>query len=102
MAFLQRLARALAHEGKPLSWVTPTGLPWVNRYHEPILNRVSLWLSDVSVRITVADGNKKEIDKDRASNGCQYGGESNKIKLDAQELLSGNSDHCCDNGRSQR
>ena len=33
MGALQALARAVAHEGKPLSWTTPTGLPWVNRYH---------------------------------------------------------------------
>lgn len=69
MGFLQKCARALAHEGKALNWVTPTGLPWCNRYHEVITKRVQLWLSDVRVRITLATGDKKEINKDKAANG---------------------------------
>ncbi len=69
MTFLQKLARVLAHEGKPLSWTTPTGLPWINRYHESNVKRVELWLQDARVTVTTADGHKKEIAKDRAANG---------------------------------
>lgn len=73
MAFLQKLARALAHEGKPLRWTTPTGLPWSNRYHEHDTKRVKLWLHDNGVKVqfktTVAVGHQKEIDKTRAANG---------------------------------
>jgi DNA-directed RNA polymerase len=69
MAFLQKCARALAHEGKPLNWTTPTGLPWSNRYHERIEKRVNLWLSDAYVRVRVTDGHKPQIDKDGAANG---------------------------------
>jgi DNA-directed RNA polymerase len=69
MKFLQDLARILAHEGKPLAWTTPTGLPWVNRYHEPALQDVELWLHDKRVRLRVLDGHKPAIDKGRAANG---------------------------------
>lgn len=69
MAFLQKLARALAHEGKPLNWVTPTGLPWSNRYHVALMKTVELWLSDVRVQMRLTVGDKKEIDKDKAANG---------------------------------
>jgi DNA-directed RNA polymerase len=73
MAFLQSLARAVAHEGKALEWVTPLGLPWVNRYHVAEMKRVRLYLHDRGVKrrytalLTVGD--RKEIDKDRAANG---------------------------------
>ena len=69
MGFLQSLARAAAHESKPLRWTTPTGLPWVNAYYEPNYIRVKLWLHDSAVTLRVADGNKKEIDKNKAANG---------------------------------
>jgi DNA-directed RNA polymerase len=73
MAFLQKLAKALAHEGKPVRWTTPTGLPWCNRYHEPVLTRVHLYMHDKGVRsrskVLLGTGMKKEIDKGRAANG---------------------------------
>jgi DNA-directed RNA polymerase len=71
MTYLQKLARALAHEGKPLEWTTPTGLPWSNRYHATTTKNVRLWLHDKGVvrRTKVAVGYEKEIDKDKASNG---------------------------------
>jgi DNA-directed RNA polymerase len=69
MVFLQKIARALAHEGKPVTWRTPTGLPWVNRYHDPVVKRVELWLHDTRIRLSVAHDMMKEIDKDRAANG---------------------------------
>jgi DNA-directed RNA polymerase len=73
MGFLQKLARTLAHEGKPVRWTTPTGIPWINRYHQPVANQVKLWMHDKGVRaqvkIKLATEFKKEIDKDRAANG---------------------------------
>jgi DNA-directed RNA polymerase len=71
MAFLQKIARALAHEGKVLEWITPTGLPWSNRYHTPTTKRVRLWMHDrgVKVDMMVATGYEKAVDKDRAANG---------------------------------
>lgn len=73
MKFLQKLAKALAHEGKALRWTTPVGIPWINRYHDPLTTRVDLWLNDSGVRVrtrmTVAIDDKPEINKDAASNG---------------------------------
>lgn len=69
MAMLQKCARALAHEGKPVTWTTPLGLPWVNRYHAPVINQLSLWLQDTRVRMLYADGTEKKIAKDKAANG---------------------------------
>lgn len=74
MAFLQKLAKALAHEGKPLTWVTPVGLPWINRYHDPITERVRLWLHDRGVKVvyqtSVSTGRfGKDLNKTKAVNG---------------------------------
>lgn len=73
MEFLQKIAKALAHEGKPVTWTTPVGIPWINRYHEPIVERVCLFLNDGGVklrtRVSVTVGGKKEIDKAKAANG---------------------------------
>jgi DNA-directed RNA polymerase len=74
MTMLQKLAKALAHEGKPVRWTTPTGIPWCNRYHDRIVSSVNLFMHDKGVRvrhqqILLSTGMKKEIDKTRASNG---------------------------------
>lgn len=69
MTMLQKCARVLAHEGKPLTWTTPLGLPWINRYHAPVLRRLSLWLRDTRIRTVITDGSEKAIDKDKAANG---------------------------------
>jgi DNA-directed RNA polymerase len=73
MKFLQSIAKAMAHEGKPVCWTTPVGLPWINRYHEPDTTTVKLYLIDSGVkervRFNVAVGSKKEIDKAKAANG---------------------------------
>lgn len=73
MKFLQSLAKTMAHEGKPLRWTSPAGIPWINRYHPPLLTRLRLWLHDkgvvTNIKSLVAVGNEKEIDKDKAANG---------------------------------
>jgi DNA-directed RNA polymerase len=73
MRFLQGCARALAHEGKPLRWTSPAGIPWINRYHEPVTERIELWLNDHGVksrtRVTVATGFQAPISKEKASSG---------------------------------
>lgn len=72
MAFLQQIARVLAHERKSVSWVSPVGLPCINRYHEPITEIVELWMYDkgvrVRVRTEVAVGDDVEINKEKAAN----------------------------------
>lgn len=71
MEFLQKIAKALAHEGKPVRWTTPAGIPWINRYHETTTERLELFLNDgglrVRSRITVATGSKKEVDKAKSA-----------------------------------
>lgn len=88
MAFLQSLARTMAHEGKPLMWTSPVGIPCENRYHEPVLSRVKLWLYDrgveVDYRLSVADGETKPIAKDKAANGIAA---NFTHSLDAAHLL---------------
>lgn len=73
MGFLQSCARALAHESKPLRWVSPVGLPWINRYHEPTTSRVTLYLADKGVKVrtqvVLAEGHAPEIDKSKAASG---------------------------------
>ena len=71
MEFLQKLARACAHEDKPLEWTTPVGLPWSNRYHDSKTRSVRLFLHDRGIRIQskVAIDYEAEILKTRAVNG---------------------------------
>jgi DNA-directed RNA polymerase len=73
MKFLQDITNALSHEGKPVQWTTPAGVPWINRYHEPEMTLVRLYLVDGGVKspleVRVATGSKKSIDKDKAANG---------------------------------
>jgi DNA-directed RNA polymerase len=72
MGFLQSIAQAMAHEGKPATWRTPAGMPWINKYHKPVTTRVSLWLSDHGVdyeyRVKVAEGYQERINKKKAAN----------------------------------
>ena len=73
MDCLRKLAKAMAHENKPVTWITPVGVPWINRYHESNVERVMLWLNDkgVTVRhsVGVATGFQKDINKVKAANG---------------------------------
>lgn len=73
MDFLRHLAKALAHENKPVTWITPVGVPWINRYHDRTVSRVSLWLCDKGVNLPhtvgVATGWRKQINKSKAANG---------------------------------
>jgi DNA-directed RNA polymerase len=70
MGFMQTLAQKLAHEGKPLRWTTPAGVPWVNRYHDPVEDCVKLWLNDKGVksevRMWIATGDEVTIAKEKS------------------------------------
>lgn len=73
MGFLRQLAKALAHENKVVVWLTPVGVPWINRYHDATTQRVCLWLSDKGTKIpfnvSVPNGWQKQVNKTRAANG---------------------------------
>jgi DNA-directed RNA polymerase len=63
MGFLQQLAQAMAEENKPLRWITPAGIPWENRYHDPVIARVQLFLRNAPVRLSVTTGDKRAINR---------------------------------------
>jgi DNA-directed RNA polymerase len=88
MGFMQSLAKVLAHEGKPLRWTTPAGVPCVNRYHESTTERVELFCYDKGVKvrtqITIANGYEKAVLKDKAAAGIS----PNVVhSMDASHLL---------------
>jgi DNA-directed RNA polymerase len=84
MDFLKALAGAMAHEGKPVSWVTPAGIPCVNRYHEAQTKTLSLWLHNERIKVTVATGNEAPLLKRK----CQQSIAPNWVhSLDAAHLL---------------
>jgi Autographiviridae RNA polymerase len=73
MAFLQKLAKVTAHEGKSLRWTTPVGLPWINHYPTPDTKQVKLWLCNGGARVPytvkLAIGDLPGMDKKAAVNG---------------------------------
>jgi DNA-directed RNA polymerase len=88
MKFMQKLAKTMAHEGKPLKWMTPAGVTCINRYHENTMERVSLWLYDNGVkqrmRLDIATGYEKAMAKDK----CAAGIAANLThSMDASHLL---------------
>jgi DNA-directed RNA polymerase len=61
MGFLQELAQGMADQNLPLRWITPAGIPWENRYHEPVIARVQLFLRNAPVRLSVTTGDERAI-----------------------------------------
>jgi DNA-directed RNA polymerase len=76
MRFLQGIARTLAHEGKPVIWHTPVGLPVVLIYPNMRVRPLSLWLQDRGVvrqfRINTAEEDKG-VDKKKAASAIAPG-----------------------------
>lgn len=71
MSYLQKIAKTMAHEGKPVIWHTPLGFPVVLRCPNVDRKRVRLYMYDRGVRSTLnamlaVDGNG--IDKAKAAN----------------------------------
>jgi DNA-directed RNA polymerase len=70
MTFLQDLARAMADD-KPLGWISPARVPWINHYNKPDTKQVKLWLHDRGVRIRyttkIAVGELPQIEKRKAA-----------------------------------
>lgn len=98
MGFMQKLAKALAHEGKPLRWTTPAGVPCINRYHDATTQRIELWCYDKGVKVrstvVVATGYEKPIAKDKAASGIS----PNVVhSMDASHLLL-TVGNCADEG----
>lgn len=98
MGFMQKLAKALAHEGKPLRWTTPAGVPCINRYHDATTQRIELWCYDKGVKVrstvVVATGYEKPIAKEKAASGIS----PNVVhSMDASHLLL-TVGNCADEG----
>jgi Autographiviridae RNA polymerase len=71
MAFMQAIAKAMAHEGKPVRWTSPAGVPCINRYHDVIKERVELFFQNNGVKrkvkIEVATGYDTPIAKAKSA-----------------------------------
>lgn len=65
MAFFKGVASALAHEAKPLVWVSPVGLPIIHQYNIWDTKAVKLFLYDRSVPILEAGAVDKLDDEGR-------------------------------------
>ncbi len=71
MRFLQKVSKALSHEGKPTVWHTPLGLPVVLHYPNMKTERLRLWMHDrgVSIRARLATSEEQPgIDKVATAN----------------------------------
>lgn len=76
MEYLQKIARALAHEGKPVVWHTPLGFPVVLHYPNLKSNKIRMWMQDRGVNVKVQCTHVEEapgIDKTRAANAVAPG-----------------------------
>jgi DNA-directed RNA polymerase len=84
MDFLKALAGVMAHEGKPVSWITPAGIPCINRYHDATTKVLRLWLHNERIKVNVATGDEATLQKRK----CQQSIAPNWVhSLDASHLL---------------
>jgi DNA-directed RNA polymerase len=70
MNFIRKLARDAAKRGDTLRWATPTGFPWANRYHEPIVETVHHEIRGEYMRHRIADGYSPDIRKTKCMNAA--------------------------------
>src|SRR5262245_19768763 len=68
--FLEELAKQCAEAGKPLRWNTPLGLPVINRYHRPKMDRIHVPMRGRRKRVNFVTGNEEGIDKTKAANAA--------------------------------
>jgi DNA-directed RNA polymerase len=98
MEFMQTLAKKLAHEGKPLRWTTPAGVPCINRYHDVVTERIKLFCTSHGVKsmstVMVAVGYEAPIAKEKAAAGIAA---NHTHSNDAAHLLL-TSAACADEG----
>jgi DNA-directed RNA polymerase len=66
--FLEQLAKLCAKEGKSLSWTTPLGLPVVNCYYKPEIERIAVPLKGRRRRVNFVVGDTEDIHKAKAAN----------------------------------
>lgn len=95
MQWFQHVAGLLAHEGKPMTWTTPLGLPIVHQYNEVAVKQVKLTLGDSEIPVldhkpvsridlSIATPIPSRIKKSKAKSACA----PNVIhSMDASHLL---------------
>jgi DNA-directed RNA polymerase len=66
--FLEQLATLCAKEGKSLCWTTPLGLPVVNCYYKPEIERIAVPLKGRRRRVKFVVGDTEDIHKAKAAN----------------------------------
>lgn len=75
MEFFKTIAGALAHEGKPVRWTTPTGFTAVQKYSDFDMKKVKLYLHDRKThvdkrtQVTVRESPKSSINKRKSKAG---------------------------------
>lgn len=75
MEFFKTIAGALAHEGKPVRWTTPTGFVVVQKYSDYDMKKVKLYLHDRKThvdkrtQVTVRERPKSSINKRKSKAG---------------------------------
>lgn len=75
MEFFQKIAGALAHEGKPVRWTTPTGFTVVQKYSDFDMKKIKLYLYDRNTfvdkrtQVTVRERAKSTINKRKSKAG---------------------------------
>jgi DNA-directed RNA polymerase len=67
---LKRLAEEYAAKGKSLRWTTPLGLPVFNAYYPAETKEINTTINNRRRRVTLAVGDKPEIDSDGAKNAA--------------------------------
>src|SRR5262249_55446293 len=70
MEYIQGLADYCTKQGKPLHWVSRTGLPIGNRYYKSNISTLEMKVRGVRVRYRVADGWSSEIVGHEARNSA--------------------------------
>ena len=65
MELIGNLALILAATNKPLSWISPSGMPICNRYQVPNTRRVEFRLNRKKHQYTIANGFKPELDAEK-------------------------------------
>jgi len=83
MEWMITCARLLAHEGKPISWVTPIGFPVVQRYEKFDLISVETVLQGERLRVRVPGG-CRQINKAKQANAISP---NHTHSLDAAHLM---------------
>ena len=66
--FLEQIAKLYADQNRSLRWTTGAGLPVINRYYKPDIDRIPVWLDGRRRRVELVVGDTPEVAKGDAVN----------------------------------